>query len=57
MCKGGEYPLLLYVLRFMIENVYVGANNMKYDVAACKCRRDVNTLRARLLLYISAKAN
>jgi hypothetical protein len=52
VCKGGEYPLPLYVLRFMIENVYV-----KYDKAACKCRREVNTLRARLLLYISAKAN
>ena len=24
MCKGGEYPLPLYVLSFMFENVHVG---------------------------------
>ncbi len=30
VCKGGEYPLLLYVLRFtgILENVHVGANNV-----------------------------
>jgi hypothetical protein len=40
------------------------ANNVVYDVAACKvergvtnCGREVHTLRARLLLYISGKAS
>jgi hypothetical protein len=26
--KGGEYPLPLYVLCFIFENVHVGANNV-----------------------------
>jgi hypothetical protein len=28
VCKGGEYPLLLYVLSFIFENVHIGANNV-----------------------------
>jgi hypothetical protein len=28
MCKGGEYPLPLFVLSFIFENVHVGANNV-----------------------------
>jgi hypothetical protein len=28
MCKGVEYPLPLYVLSFIFENVHVGANNV-----------------------------
>jgi hypothetical protein len=28
VCKGWEYPLPLYVLSFIFENVHVGANNV-----------------------------
>jgi hypothetical protein len=28
VCKGGEYPLTLYVHSFIFENVHVGANNV-----------------------------
>ncbi len=28
VCKGGEYPLPLFVLRFIFKNVPVGANNV-----------------------------
>jgi hypothetical protein len=28
VCKGGEYPLPLYVLRFIFENMHVGADNL-----------------------------
>jgi len=28
VCKGGEYPLPLYVLRFIFENAHVGASNV-----------------------------
>jgi hypothetical protein len=28
VCKGWEYPLPLYMLSFIVENVHVGANNM-----------------------------
>ncbi len=28
VCKGGEYPLPLYVRCFIFENVHVGANNV-----------------------------
>ncbi len=28
VCKGGEYPLPLYVLSFVVKNVQVGANNV-----------------------------
>jgi hypothetical protein len=28
LCKGGEYPLLLYVLHFIFKNLHVGANNV-----------------------------
>jgi hypothetical protein len=28
VCKDGEYPLPLYVLRYIFENVHVGANNV-----------------------------
>ncbi len=63
MCKGWEYPLPLYVLSFILENVHVGADNVLCCevVAACKVERGVtrcremyvNMLRARLLLCIS----
>jgi hypothetical protein len=41
VCKGGEYPLPLYVLRFVFENVHMGANNVLCAVAACKVKREV----------------
>ncbi len=41
MCKGGEYPLPLYVLSFIFENVHVGANNSLCGVAAYKVERGV----------------
>jgi hypothetical protein len=28
VCKGWEYPLPLYVLRFIFKNVHLGANNV-----------------------------
>jgi hypothetical protein len=41
VCKGGEYPLPLYVLSFIFENVHVGANNSLCGVAAYKVERGV----------------
>ncbi len=28
MCNGGEYPLPLYVLRFIFKNVHMGASKV-----------------------------
>jgi hypothetical protein len=43
MCKGWEYPLPLYVLSLIFENVHVGANNVLCfeAVAACKVKGGV----------------
>jgi hypothetical protein len=62
VCKGGEYPLPLYMLRFIFENMHVGADNVLGTWPRVKSNAghqmwgDVNTLRARIQLCISAKA-
>jgi hypothetical protein len=41
ICVSGEYPLPLYMLSFMFENVHVGLITCCEAVAACKVERGV----------------